>query len=695
MADSIRDINKEIKSLQEQLGQTPNAKFLKKDIEDAKSVLQDLRNEWAYVNSDLKSIHDSLRESLGFISSQNYELNQMKSSMKGIAGLADKLNDYRKGDVDLGKKEIEFLGKKAKKQFESLQISINSGTLNKTQLKEAQEALRLQGAFNDRLKETLDLHNSITKNTGVELFSGISDIVNSLPGLRKLGEPFQDAAKAAKEAARIKALNIAAGGTGAGLPTAFSAGIKSLGPSLMKNFGPLFIIEQFIEGLNKADKETTELKKSMALNTIESMKFRTNLAFAAASSGNINVTTSKLLETFSSINKQFGFISNFSDNTLITLTKLTQVVGIGADSANNLAAASKINGLNFENSYKNTLSTSYEMQRQAGIQFDLREILTESGKITGQIRANLGANPPKLAEAVTQSKLFGASLQEVAATASSFLDFESSISDQLQAELLLGKNINIERARAAALNGDQVTLAKELRKEAGTFADFSKMNVIQQQALSKALGMSSDQLANILFQQDLQNKSRRELVALGGEDLVNRLESQTLADKFNATMDKLKGIFTDVATAFMPVLGILGAVLSLVGLIIGAVGDLINLLGGNTSFTGIKKGWEGFTAASNLAFGVGDVISPASGQTQISTKEGGLFNLSKNDDVIATPGLVNKINQSSNNTSQNITQVNMSETNMLLRQILTKQGTVKIDNTQIGTAFAMNTYEIQ
>jgi hypothetical protein len=35
----------------------------------------------------------------------------------------------------------------------------------------------------------------------------------------------------------------------------------------------------------------------------------------------------------------------------------------------------------------------------------------------------------------------------------------------------------------------------------------------------------------------------------------------------------------------------------------------------------------------------GDMFSPADGKTQISTKEGGLFQLSKNDDVMAAPGL--------------------------------------------------------
>lgn len=50
-------------------------------------------------------------------------------------------------------------------------------------------------------------------------------------------------------------------------------------------------------------------------------------------------------------------------------------------------------------------------------------------------------------------------------------------------------------------------------------------------------------------------------------------------------------------------------------------------------------------AAGALAYGyslyskAGDVMSPADGKTRVSTKEGGLFELSKNDDLMAGPGL--------------------------------------------------------
>jgi hypothetical protein len=50
-------------------------------------------------------------------------------------------------------------------------------------------------------------------------------------------------------------------------------------------------------------------------------------------------------------------------------------------------------------------------------------------------------------------------------------------------------------------------------------------------------------------------------------------------------------------------------------------------------------------------------MSPAKGKTQISTKEGGLYNLSKNDDVMAAPNLMGSMN----NQQQSIVNIDNSK----------------------------------
>ena len=48
----------------------------------------------------------------------------------------------------------------------------------------------------------------------------------------------------------------------------------------------------------------------------------------------------------------------------------------------------------------------------------------------------------------------------------------------------------------------------------------------------------------------------------------------------------------------------------------------------------------------------GDMMSRADGKTQVSTKEGGLFELSDNDDLVAAPGAASKMNQKGGNPRQ-------------------------------------------
>ena len=254
------------------------------------------------------------------------------------------------------------------------------------------------------------------------------------------------------------------------------------------------------------------------------------------------------------LNEELGIAStNFTDDVLVTSTILIENVGLAAKETANLAAAAQITGGNFEDQYKNALLATRTLQEQTGVQFNNKKILEEVGQVTGQIRANLGGNIEEIAKAVTQAKLFGATLDDVANAGKALLDFEQSITAELEAELLLGKNLNLERARAAALDGDLVTLGEELAEQAGSLSEFQEMNVLQQEALASAMGMTSDQLADILFQQEVQGKTAQELRALGKDELANRLEQQSAQETLNKLVAQFTSAFADFAKILDPI----------------------------------------------------------------------------------------------------------------------------------------------
>jgi hypothetical protein len=124
----------------------------------------------------------------------------------------------------------------------------------------------------------------------------------------------------------------------------------------------------------------------------------------------------------------------------------------------------------------------------------------------------------------------------------SLLNFESSIEDELSAELLTGQSLNLERARSLALQGKSAESAAELLKQTGGLSKFQGMNVIQQEALAKSMGMTTDELANQLVKAQqyknlgaadsklLQDKIQK-LKDAGKIEEANALEKQALESK--------------------------------------------------------------------------------------------------------------------------------------------------------------------
>jgi len=686
------------------------------ELDNARNLRQEL-DEILFLQ---RSFADEALKSAKALFDSSTQSRATSRAFRGIANISREINSQLE-DLISGEKTYEDLIKsrnKLKKEenflYVELQQALNAVTDNQEEIQKIlsgqltvldfvaqtnntinNSAFDLLALYDEQLKSLKEQEEelngietsvkNIQKGTGLTgiIFEGLEEISDKLGGSKFTKALGLD--EAVKEGRMLSATLTGGGSKAASLgDKAKIAGkmFEVVGKNLLKALGPITLIVELVKGIMQADKETTELQKSMALTKTEAAGFRLNIASVAADSGNINITASKLLETFSALNKQFGFITNFATDTLVTMTKLTKVVGVSSESAGNLAAASERTGTSFESNYKDVLATSYQLQRQSGVQMDLRDILEQTGKVTGTVRANLSANPSQIAKAITQAKLFGASLQDVANASKSLLDFESSITAELEAELLLGKNINLERARAAALAGDQVTLAQELQKQAGNFSDFTKMNVIQQEALAKAMGMTSDQLADILFQQEVQGKSAKELRALGKEDLAQRVEAQDLQTKFNATVEKLQAIFADVGTAFMPVLQGFGAALSLVGAIVGLLGDLINLFRGDFDFSGLTSGLKG--VAGSLGFSTADdAIMPAGYGDTIIRKGKDTIALNNNDTVIAGTNLGGDGNQET------------KLTNQLLERLLNQPAVFKIGTDEFYTATSKYSYQIQ
>jgi len=558
-----------------------NATELRKRMEDVKNStaefnreLKNAQRHFAEMNttfSDLSQQFKNVVDDLTKIDSRSAKINK---SFKVLGGIADKLKyDYQDISI-LNKKDLQNLEKKARIELSNLKARkaelelsykgmsadglafLASQKRDKLKAKEAAQLIELNGLIDKNGQLTNDTNNYVSQllklikereeeEKKINRTLGISGkIVDGIVGsLNKLGVSSdffenlkEDMREAAKSGDKWKVVTTATKGLIQGIGQALKDPVTQLTILLkLANF--------FVNAALTANAQSVELGKQLGYGADRANRFRENLADIESSTNNLNVTTKNLVEAYSQISQATGFAYEFTADQLTTQIKLTKQVGLQADEAAQIQRFSILTGKTSEETYRSFVRGLTAARNQLRVGINFKAALAEASKISGQLAANLGNNPEMIAKAVVTAKAFGMTLEQVAAAGDKLLDFGGSIESELKAELLLGRQINLERARAAALAGDQVTLTEELAKNVGTAAEFTKLNRLQQNALAESVGMTSDQLAETLRKREEALASGKSLVQVQEEEARKALERQNVQDKFNAAIEKLQSIF--------------------------------------------------------------------------------------------------------------------------------------------------------
>ena len=330
-----------------------------------------------------------------------------------------------------------------------------------------------------------------------------------------------------------------------------------------------------VSSMMQVDKLTGQLAKNIGVSYDESLAMQKNFTQIAISSDEIMVSTAELNKGFMSLNQQFNGATGFSNELVQSFTALTTQAGFTEETIGNIAKITGTEGDELNNNVALMEGQLEVMNAQNGTSFSSKQVLEGIGKVSKATLLTLRNQPKALARTLMTSKKLALSFAEMESISSSLLDFEGSIGAELKAELLTGKNLNLENARQLALKGDIAGAAAEVAKQVGSAAEFEKMNVIQQEALAKATGLTRDQLANSLIEREalakLGGKDKTALEAynrlkesglytekqiadkLGNEKLAEQLKSQSAQERFSASVERLKEIFNDVAQAVMPI----------------------------------------------------------------------------------------------------------------------------------------------
>ena len=171
-------------------------------------------------------------------------------------------------------------------------------------------------------------------------------------------------------------------------------------------------------------------------------------------------------------------------------------------------------------------------------------MMQQLSNISDAVASTMGANPQALSQAVVQASQLGTTLEGVASIMNNMMNIEQSIASEMEASVLLGKNLNLERLRSASFLGDQAAVMRELKSLVGTQAEFEKLLPMQRQAYAQALGMSVSELQKMAG-----FESQAEIQARKRQDANDRMVQVS-----TTFMEQMNRVIRDISVAFSGVM---------------------------------------------------------------------------------------------------------------------------------------------
>ena len=239
-----------------------------------------------------------------------------------------------------------------------------------------------------------------------------------------------------------------------------------------------------------------KFKQELGLGAGEAAKLAVNVKAAEMHTKLMGGDASLIAASASEMVKQFGDTSVFTMAIGQDMAGLAVSTGFGgANAAKLLKTMEGISGASIETNI-NTLESWGNLAGAAGVSKKLvLDDIASSTKEFAEFAKDGGEN---IAEAAVHAAELGLSLGTVASIASSLLEFETSIGKEMEAEMLIGKQLNLDRARQLALEGDLDGLMGEVTDNLVSQAEWAEMNVIQRRALADAIGVSAADMGKMI-----------------------------------------------------------------------------------------------------------------------------------------------------------------------------------------------------
>ena len=548
----------------------------------------------------------------------------------------EKLNELQIKNLKLGSQDLS-LGKKINllegsslknankllgldKQISTLKDFKNKGT--KEELKQANKLADIMAgvvsgnkdfsdAINELATEDFGLLNGSAVKFAKTLADGGEELEKSTKRSAKFGNAFDDIKEKVSDMSEILSS-----------PQAMGAAVIG------------FIVKEMVDFAQKA----LEIRQSLGVSAVESVKIAGNMKLAGMNAKRFGGSVQEAESAVTSIAENFGSIDVISASVSMGLGRITGQFGLSGDNAGKLLKTMQgINGASIETNLA-TLETVGNLARASRVApAAVLNDMAESTETFAKFARNGGEN---LARAAIEARKLGLNLSTVDKIAESIMDIEGSIANEMEASMLLGRQMSLDRARQLVMEGDMAGVLEEVKNQVGGAAEFAAMDFVQRKALAAAVGLEASELAKLA----------------AGEEEVAKMEDE-----------RSKNLAKNMAMGAAAGAGILAIAMALKAV----------FTGGASLFT------DGIAAAGGAAIGLGIGATVGAGVGAIASmdkggvvKKSGLAEVHKGE---AFSGTRNEMGMGNGKTNKLLREL-INQNEMLMNKLTQRVGDIALSN---------------
>lgn len=563
-------------------------------------------SETANINAVMAERYDSIAENIkdGYDYSNNF-----KSSITDTRNITDDITKLfaesivQTGEIEKGTAKIVETDR-SRQAIALKRAAIESGNLGLNDMEKSELLAML--ALDEQRLNAIDEQNKVIEaqtakvqsiqGIGSKLGDSMSGWVKKLPG----GEQIYKLLGIDKTADKMNKSFTSAiqNGLQGNFKTAFAEGMKgfgsliAMGPKLVAGVGLGALTGGFgllAGGLKKvgsllleADGQIAQMGKDFAMSKKEAGELYKNTAKIANEMKITGINSKEIVEGINIASEAFQGVDvasaiNAGNKEMEQFVKeasvLSKQFGLSGSEISNIKDIATITGT----SMGKLVKESTELGKGT---MNAKEAMKTLAGIPKEVAIGFKGSSKELVAAAQKAKMLGMDLKKVKDIGRGMLDLESSLTAEFEAQALTGKDMNLDTARRYAMDGDIFNLQEELLNKAGSLEEFTNMNVIQQEAMAKAMGMSVEEMTTMLtnaqklsdakidanYAEKLSKMNAQELAAISKgtydekqkayiEELAAQKRSASLQESFADAVEKLKQKFAPVIDAIIDMVG--------------------------------------------------------------------------------------------------------------------------------------------